>query len=278
VGHEDGDVAHQAHAVLVGVRLERRPLVEKEELQEPWHRLDRGGVGPGGRRQGFRLAERQRRRPFGPRTQAVGLLAGDKEGEVLQPVRVGVAEALEIRLLEGGGAPGELVRGHLQHARARRDHRAVVDPILRKSREIGQILRRQVPVRHQLLQADQHGVAGEGRERLVGRIAVAGRPERQHLPQPHAHLAQPVRELPRLHADLPDAIRPGKTGRMKKNARLAFEFHGKRTPFVLEAPDHRHRRRRCKSGFAGKTRAMEAAAAVKKCPQPQPPRPGFILR
>ena len=44
----------------------------------------------------------------------------------------------------------------------------------------------------QTLQADQHRVTGEGGEELVGRIAIAGGAEREHLPEGLFRFCQPI--------------------------------------------------------------------------------------
>jgi hypothetical protein len=52
------------------------------------------------------------------------------------------------------------------------------------ARQPGDLLRGEPARFHQLFQADQQRIAGKGRKRGVGRIAVAGWVQRKNLPQP----------------------------------------------------------------------------------------------
>ena len=50
------------------------------------------------------------------------------------------------------------------------------------------------PILHQQIQVDEVGIAGKGREALVGAVAVAGGPQRKDLPAGLAGLFQLVGE------------------------------------------------------------------------------------
>src|SRR5690606_21169534 len=66
-------------------------------------------------------------------------------------------------------------------------------------------------------------VAGERAERLVGAVAVAGRAERQHLPQPLPRLRQEVDPAQGLGAQLAHAVGAGQARRVQQHAGGALE-------------------------------------------------------
>ena len=77
----------------------------------------------------------------------------------------------------------------------------------------------------QRVEADQQRIAGEGREALVGRVAVAGGAERQHLPEALAGVVQEVGEAMRFGAQLADAVGPGQRRRMQQDAAGSGKSH-----------------------------------------------------
>ena len=81
-----------------------------------------------------------------------------------------------------------------------------------RSGKVGPLLQvgaRDEPLLAQAVERDEERVAGEGREALVRRVAVAGGAEGQDLPQALAGLLQEVEEGGRLRAQLSDAVGTG---------------------------------------------------------------------
>jgi hypothetical protein len=74
----------------------------------------------------------------------------------------------------------------------------------------------------QHLGADQQRIAGEGGERLVGRVTVARGAKRQDLPAGLAGRDQEVDELVGSRTEVADAIRPGQRRRMEQDAACSF--------------------------------------------------------
>ncbi len=68
------------------------------------------------------------------------------------------------------------------------------------------------------VRTDQQWVAREGRKALIGGVAVAGGPQRQHLPQALAGAVQKVDEAKGCVAQVADAVAAGKRGGMQQNA------------------------------------------------------------
>jgi hypothetical protein len=149
----------------------------------------------------------------------VTLFQRHEEREVIQPGRVPrrdpphPAVCLESR--KSAAQQGVLVA----------DHRTEIDARRREIGQIVQISRRQQPVAHQPVGADQQRIARERRERLVRRVAIPRRPERQHLPQPLPRRAQKPQERPRLVPQFADAVAPRQRGRVQQNPAGALAFH-----------------------------------------------------
>src|SRR5262249_7455775 len=104
------------------------------------------------------------------------------------------------------------------------DHRAVVHA-LRGERRVLQVLRAEQAFVAQALEADQQRVAREGREALVRRIAVARRPQWEHLPQTLVRALQEVEEPLRRRAQLTDPVRARERGGMQQDAAPPRPLH-----------------------------------------------------
>ena len=96
-------------------------------------------------------------------------------------------------LLEGGAGPREEGRLPL-------DDRPEVHLPLREVRPLLQVRRGEEALVAQAVERDEEGVAGEGREALVRRVAVAGGAEGQDLPEALPGLREEVEELRRPRA------------------------------------------------------------------------------
>ena len=183
VGHEDREVADDRDPEFVGPAAEARPLLVKQELEQAGvvDRLRERAAG-GGERRG--IAAGRVGGPLGPGAAAEVRLERGEQRVVVEPRPLGIGELVE-RLAERGGRPAGEPRRHLvEQARSRPDHAPEIDVVggqLRQRREAGVVHESGLA---ETIQRDQQRVAGERREGLVGRIAVAGRPEGQHLPEP----------------------------------------------------------------------------------------------
>jgi hypothetical protein len=75
----------------------------------------------------------------------------------------------------------------------------------------------------QPVEADQERVARKRRQRLVGGVAVAGRAERQDLPDGLAVRCKPVHKAEGPVTKVADAIAPRQGGGVKQNTAAARE-------------------------------------------------------
>ena len=114
-------------------------------------------------------------------------------------------------LLEGG-------EGLREERPLELDHGTEVHLALREAGPLRQVGGGQQALLAQAVEADEQRVAREGREALVGRVAVAGGAERQHLPEALAGLRQEVEEGGRLGPELADAVAPGQRRGVEQDA------------------------------------------------------------
>ena len=142
------------------------------------------------------LAVDERAVPAAPGRPAVRALQRHEEREVVEPRRVALHERLEglaprgrRLLLEGGAGPREEGRLPL-------DDRPEVHLALREVRPLLQVRRGEEALVAEAIERDEEGVAGEGREALVRRVAVAGGAEGQDLPEALPGLARGNRGTP----------------------------------------------------------------------------------
>jgi hypothetical protein len=173
---KDGDVADNANALLVGVRLDRQPL-RKELPLAVLLALDLIGQLDPPALQCLGLSPCRPCLPLVPRGQIVRLLERHEQGHVFQPACLFLTEP---------GKSGPLVRrspvtvvgkGLVQQLGLVIDHRAEIHPVVGKEGHRLQIGGREVAGLHQLLRADEHRVPGKGGQALIGRIAIARRAE-----------------------------------------------------------------------------------------------------
>jgi len=224
VGHEDRDVADDLHVLRGGVRSDGAPLFE-ELILHVLVRLHLLRVVAARLVHGGRRATGDVVFPRVPRRAAVRVLQRHEERVVVEPVRVLGAELQERFLLGVGGVVGEAHVRMPQDALLELDHLAEEHAIVGERPRVGQLLRLQRVFGDQRLQVDQQRVAGEGAEALIRRIAVAGGPERQHLPQPDAGFGEEVHELAGIFAQVADAESAGQGGRVQQYAAGACQ-HG----------------------------------------------------
>src|SRR5205814_8701278 len=107
---------------------------------------------------------------------------------------------------------------------------------------------RQQALLGQALEADERGRAGEGRQRAVGRVAVAGRAQRQHLPPALAGLSEKIGEAPGPAPQFALVSRAGEAGRMEEQASAPLAEPRESHPEILGTPPTNGQ---CEEGPAG---------------------------
>ena len=213
---EDGCVADDADLALGGIGAKGRPLPIEEELPEAVHRdLGRERLLDCGQRHG--IAAKQIRRPIDEARAAQRFADRHERGVAFEPVRFRRGVRFEF-LLQAGGLPAakRIPRRAKQRFLERRDA-LVIDAI------VGETLTRPEGPRHEAIafqkfRAEQVDVPGEGRERLVGRVAGTGGAERQHLPPALPHGGKRLDPAVGGGAEVADAERSGQAGRVKENS------------------------------------------------------------
>ena len=214
----DGLVPEEPHAFAVRVVPELRPLLGEQELEhlglrdEPGRRLP--GRPPVGRDEAVRFAQRGETAPR------------------RQPARLRGAEAQEggVLRVERHGAPRRALQGRAQLL----PEPAVVGPPVRPAPQAGELVGREELARAEVGEVEEVGIAREDGKGLVGRVPVAGRPERADLPPAEARRGEEVDEAPRFRAQRADRAVARQRGGMQEHARatpregLAGEARGGR--------------------------------------------------
>jgi hypothetical protein len=142
--------------------------------------------------------------------QRIGLKPGLVRGAERGEVAVGLAVGIGLETLERGEERGPL--GDVEPAE--------IDGAAREGAQRGDFRIREQTGALQRHQVDQVGIAREGGETLVGRIAVAGRPERADLPVTDAGILEEAQDrIDRLIEDA-DALFAGQAGGMQQEPRM----------------------------------------------------------
>src|SRR4051794_40842711 len=115
--------------------------------------------------------------------------------------------------------------GEMQKVSLEWHHRAEVDAVFRKERQIGKQMARKPSVIRQTVEADQVRVSRKRRESLVRRLCVARGVQRQHLPDAHPGATKVVGEAITFGTKVADAVRSGKRRRVKQNSARTWKFH-----------------------------------------------------
>ena len=87
----DGDVPDDLNSPLIRIAAESPPLVEEKVLIK-FFPLDRLGKLVSGRLEGFGVAVPERGRPVAPDLSLSGMFQGSKQGKIIQPERLFLAE------------------------------------------------------------------------------------------------------------------------------------------------------------------------------------------
>ena len=191
-GDIDGQVPDDPDAFPIGVFLECLPLAEKEVLH-PTPEGQIGGQGPAHPVECHPVPVLNGRFPVGPGFSAVGLLHSHKEGVVLQPEGIFLAEGPVIR----GRCGQQRLAGLPQHRIAVLIQFAVIHP-LGVAPPVQSLIVRPVQqaVGRQVVQINEVGVTGKGGKALIGGISIAGGTDGQDLPQGLARRLEEIHEPP----------------------------------------------------------------------------------
>ena len=170
---------------------------------------------------GLRLVQTDVERPLRPRAVVVIALDGHEPRVLAQPP----ALLLHIRLKIRRRVMPEVAEGRMQQAGAVLVHPAEIDligplapAVLRK------LLLRQPSLFHQIIRVDEIGVPGKGGKRLIRRVAVARRADREDLPIALVCFFQKINERIRFPAQIADAIGRREGGNMHQDAAASFHF------------------------------------------------------
>ena len=194
--------------------MQRVPLAVKQKLQRP---VDRRLPFELARRARKRLAaaKTQRTLPLCPRRAAVCVLERHEKGVIVEPRGIFRAEAGEICPRRGEQRLRRLAENRPAAAVELFviDAAGVAAPI-----KVYIIFTVEQTVRREQVEVDEIRVAGKGRKRLIGRIAEAGRRQRQDLPAALAARGEKVDEVARRRAERADSVGGGQGGNVHQNA------------------------------------------------------------
>src|SRR5262249_47885791 len=121
--------------------------------------------------------------PLRPRAAVVDVLEGGEERVVVEPGLLPPAEGGEGALVRRSPARLEAFVCAVEEGKAEARDRLVVHRGFRKRGSRIEVGRGEPALVHERFGADEQRVAREGREALVGRVAVSSRAERKHLPE-----------------------------------------------------------------------------------------------
>ena len=220
---EDRQVADDLDAALPGGGAHERPLAEEEVLVE-YVGFDgdgelRGELGLARGGMGAHLGG-----PFPPGLPVEVVFAGAEKCVGLQPVGVVFAKLGEVAVGERGPAEGDVsgVRFKQQQPFALPEL-AEIDALVVEGLQRLDVFGREQPEPHERKDVDQVRVACKGGKALVGRIAVAGRAERAHLPVAVAAGFQEIQEtLDGAGFEGADALVSRQASGVEKDAAAAF--------------------------------------------------------
>lgn len=200
----NGQVADDENVALVGVCLEAAPLAIEEVLRHlvVEHARRMVGADLGGRL----AAGAELRGPLPKRLETALLFDGHELTVGDEPVLVGLDKVIEICRLIGGKALG----GAVENLTAAAKDSTVVD-IAGVGSQIHaiDIALLKIPCLDKFGKVDEVGVARAGRERLIGRIAIAGRRKGQNLPVMLFARGEKIDEVVGIPAKAADSVWSG---------------------------------------------------------------------
>ena len=212
VRDEDGDVADDVDAEFGRAPAQRGPLLEEDVLAErvKFDAFPQSFV-RGRQRRG--LARAQIRVPVGPRRLEL-VLQGGEQGKVFQPFRMVSSECLDLGLKPL--APAR--EGCFKRVALERRKLAEIDVVDGQIGQGGQVFVAEQALLDERVQRDEQHIAREGRRARIRRIPVAGRPERQHLPESLAGRGQVLDKSERRRSQVAGAETTRQRGRVQQNA------------------------------------------------------------
>ena len=155
-------------------------------------------------------------RPPVRRGEAVGLAQRGEAAPGREPAGLLLAETVERGVLfQDHGAS---TRGELQGGSQLVPEATIVGPSVAAAAQRGDFLGREQPAGAEVREVEQVRVAGEHGERLVGRIAVAGRAERTDLPPGESGRGDDIDEPPGFGAERAYGTGAGQRGRVQQDA------------------------------------------------------------
>jgi hypothetical protein len=173
----------------------------EEKLDRPLD-LYAAGQPRRGAGQGGGVPHGEPRLPVDPRPSAVRLFDGGKGGIGIEPGRL--PKGFE---LVGSTPAEESAGGQDEKPGLVGDQSGEVDSLPRQSRQLLDLLALQQPLGHEVVEIDQERIAGKRRGRLVWRIPVTGRADREHLPEVLPSLGQGPGKLAGARAQGADPVR-----------------------------------------------------------------------
>ena len=214
----DGNVAHQPHAMGVGVGFQGVPLGVEEELYGlvVAHLVGEAGFGLGQR---LGLAAAQVVRPIGEACLILLRLDGHKEGVIVQPEALRFAESFILR--RGGSQQAD--GGFVQHGGPLGVERAVIHTA--HGLRGGDFLRRQQARFGEKTVINEIGVARKSGKALVRAVAVAGGADGQNLPIGLPGFGEEIHEGEGFAAQRADAKGPRQAENGHQNAACTHGAH-----------------------------------------------------
>ena len=200
----DGQVADDQDVALVGIGLEAAPLAIEEILR---HLVVKHALGVGGADLvGCLAAAAELLGPLPKGLEPALLLHGHELTIGNEPVLVCLDKVVEIGRLVGSKA----LSGAVENLTAAAKDSAVVDIAGVGSQiHVIDIALLQIPCLDKLGKVDKVGVARAGRERLIGRIAIAGRRKGQNLPVMLFARGEKIDEVVGIPAKAADSVWSG---------------------------------------------------------------------
>ena len=215
----DGQVADDQDVALVGIGLETAPLTIEEVLR---HLVVEHARGMGGADLGrCFVAGAQFCGPLPKGLEPALLFDGHELAVGNEPVFVCLDKVVEIGWLVGGEAFG----GTVENLAATAKNRAIVNVVgIGAQIHTVDIALLQIAGLDKLGKVDEIGVARTGRERLIGRVAIARRRKGQNLPVMLFARGKKIDEVVGIPAKAADAVRSGQ--RRDGHENTACTLHG----------------------------------------------------
>ena len=206
----------------MGIGAQASPLAGEQKLQEAFP-LQPFGMRLTPRCQGSRGTQGKAGWPVRPGALVMGGLESRIENVRLQPVGLLSAERSKGIAICRCSTGQEVLVPAPEEVELPAPHRSEGDMVRGKGRA-SQVTGIQPAVLGQQIRADQERIAGEGRQALVGGVAIACRPQWEHLPKALAGGIEEVHEPIGARPEVADTIGPGQGGRVKDDT--AGSMHG----------------------------------------------------